>query len=264
MERHPNCSDRPRYPNGGTVASTPRYKRFMRKGPGLWFPALLVRFATPSFGRFLRNLLAVLRRFHLDEVDGHLAFGVHAVAHQNMHSYLRAVRPPGRALLDAGVGTDEPVEAPGVERLELYKVPGVGRTCPVCGDIEGLPLKQAVRMEWWEEVALCVSAGGGDVERGMRRDGDDGPLVGVAVQRAGEGLRYLVVCGDRDGCPRRGGSGSSQSHQGGQRQRPEHHLPAMQSKVHAFVLSLRLLALSLRTEHLEGRGVPKSWEQGSI
>src|SRR5215218_9727084 len=219
MERHPNCSDRPRYPNGGTVASTPRYKRFMRKGPGLWFPALLVRFATPSFGRFLRNLLAVLRRFHLDEVDGHLAFGVHAVAHQNMHSYLRAVRPPGRALLDAGVGTDEPVEAPGVERLELYKVPGVGRTCPVCGDIEGLPLKQAVRMQWWEEVALCVSAGGGDVERGMRRDGDDGPLVGVAVQRAGEGLRYLVVCGDRDGCPRRGGSGSSQSHQGGQHER---------------------------------------------
>src|SRR5215208_6319980 len=124
MERHPNCSDRPRYSNGGTVASTPRYKRFMRKGPGLWFPALLVRFATLAFVRFLRNLLAVLRRFHLDEVDGHLAFGVHAVAHQNMHSYLRAVRPPGRALLDAGVGTNELVEAPGVDRLELYKVPG--------------------------------------------------------------------------------------------------------------------------------------------
>src|SRR5215217_7044274 len=240
------------------LLGTSVYRGKKWKGRGCYVPALLVRFATPSFGRFQRNLLALLRRFHLDEVDGHLAFGVHAVAHQNMLSYLRAVRPPGRALLDAGVGTDEPVEAPGVDRLELYKVPGVGRACPVCGDIEGLPLKQAVRMEWWEEVALCVSAGGGDVERGMRRDGDDGPLVGVAVQRAGEGLRYLVVCGDRDGCPRRGGSGSSQRQSGGQRQRPEHHLPAMQSKVHAFVLSLRLLALSLRTEHLEGRGVPKS------
>src|SRR5215212_12251480 len=98
-------------------------------------------------------------------------------------------------------------------------------------------------MEWREEVALCVSAGGGDVERAMRRDGDDGPLVGVAGQRAGEGLHFLVVCGDRDGRPRRGGSGSSQRQSGGQRQRPEHHLPAVQSKVHAFVLSLRLLAL---------------------
>src|SRR5215208_8245037 len=161
MERHPNCSDRPRYPNGGKVASTPRYKRFMTKGPGLWFPALLVRFATPSFGRFLRNLLAL--PLHLDEVVGHIAFGVHAVAHQNMHSSLRAVRPPGRGLLDVGVGTNEPVEAPGVERLQLYKVPGVGRACPVCGDGEELPLKQAVRMEWREEVALGVSAGGGDV-----------------------------------------------------------------------------------------------------
>src|SRR5215218_6364230 len=132
-----------------------------KKGRGCYVPALLVRFATPSFGRFLRNLLAV--PLHLDEVDGHLAFGVHAVAHQNMHSYLRAVRPPGRALLDAGVGTNELVEAPGVDRLELYKVPGIGRACPVCGDIEGLPLKQAVRMEWREEVTLCVSAGGGDV-----------------------------------------------------------------------------------------------------
>ena len=134
------------------------------EGPGLLYaPALLVRFATPSFGRFLRNLLAVLRRFHLDEVDGHLAFGVHAVARQNMHSYLRAVRPPGRALLDVGVGTNELVEAPGVNRLHLYKVPGIGRACPVCGDIEELPLKQAVNMEWRDEVALCVSAGGGDV-----------------------------------------------------------------------------------------------------
>src|SRR5215204_5134577 len=133
----------------------------------------LVRFATPSFGRFLRNLLAL--PLHLDEVDGHLAFGVHAVAHQNMLSYLRAVRPPARALLDVGVGTNEPVEAPGVERLELYKVPGVGRACPVCGDGDELPLKQAVCMEWREVVALCVSAGGGDVERGTRRDGGDEP-----------------------------------------------------------------------------------------
>src|SRR5215212_12104951 len=162
-----------------------------------------------------------------------------------MHSYLRAVRPPGRALLDVGVGTNELVEAPGVDRLELYKVPGIGRACPVCGDIEELPLKQAVRMEWREEVALCVSAGGGDVERGIRRDGGDGPLVGVAVQRAGEGLRYLVVvCGDRDRLgPRGPGSSQSQSQSGGQRQRPEHHLLAVQSKVHAIVLSLRLLAL---------------------
>src|SRR5829696_5142028 len=135
-----------------------------------------------------------------------------------MHSYLRADRPPGRALLDVGVGTNEPVEAPGVERLELYKVPCVGRACPVCGDIEELPLKQAMRMEWRDEVALGVSAGGGDVERGTRRDGDDGPLVGVAVQRAGEGLRYLVVCGDRDRLGPRG-PGSNQSHQGGQHER---------------------------------------------
>src|SRR5215217_5592072 len=112
-----------------------------------------------------------------------------------MHSSLRAIRPPARGLLDVGVGTNEPVEAPGVERLELYKVPCVGRACPVCGDGDELPLKQAVRMEWREEVALCVSAGGGDVERGMRRDSGDGPLVGVAGQRAGEGLRNLVVCG---------------------------------------------------------------------
>src|SRR5829696_4500146 len=188
----------------------------IKRGRGCYVPALLVRFATPSFGRFLRNLLAL--PLHLDEVDGHLAFGVHAVAHQNMHSYLRAVRPPGRALLDVGVGTNELVEAPGVDRLELYKVPGVGRACPVCRDIEGLPLKQAVRMEWREEVALCVSACGGDVQRGMRRDGGDGPLVGVAGQRAGEGLRYLVVCGDRE---RLGpsGPGSSQSHQGSQHER---------------------------------------------
>src|SRR5215203_2909980 len=188
----------------------------IKRGRGCYVPALLVRFATPSFGRFLRNLLAL--SLHLDEVDGHLAFGVHAVAHQNMHSYLRAVRPPGRALLDAGVGANELVEAPGVDRLALYKVPGVGRACPVCGDIEGLPLKQAVRMEWREEVALCVSAGGGDVERGMRRDSGDGPLVGVAGQRAGEGLRNLVVCGDRDRLGPRG-LGSSQSHQGSQHER---------------------------------------------
>src|SRR5215207_9251548 len=122
---------------------TPVYRGKKWKGRGCYVPALLVRFATPSFGRFLRNLLAL--PLHLDEVDGHLAFGVHAVARQNMHSYLRAVRPSGRALLDAGVGTDELVEAPGVDRLELYKVPGVGRACPVCGDLEKLPLKQAVR-----------------------------------------------------------------------------------------------------------------------
>src|SRR5215208_4674382 len=158
----------------------------IKRGRGCYAPALLVRFATPSFGRFLRNLLAL--PLHLDEVDSHLAFGVHAVARQNMHSSLRAVRPPGRGLLDGGVGTNEPVEAPGVDRLELYKVPGVGRACPVCGDGEELPLKQAVRMEWREEFALCVSAGGGNVERGMRRDGGDGRLVGVAVQRVGEGL----------------------------------------------------------------------------
>src|SRR5215208_6134356 len=174
-----------------TVSPRTWVNKAKKKGRSAWPRPSLVRFATPSFGRFLRNLLAVLRRFHLDEVDGHLAFGVHAVARKNMHSYLRAVRPPGRALLYVGVGTNEPVEAPGVERLELYKVPGVGRACPVCGDGDELPFKQAVHMEWREEVALCVSAGGGDVERGMRREGGDEPHVGVAAQRAGEEHRVL-------------------------------------------------------------------------
>src|SRR5215203_1466009 len=179
-----------------TVSPRTWVNKGKKQGRSAWPRPSLVRFATPSFARFLRNLLAL--PLHLVEFDGHLAFGVHAVAHQNMHSSLRAVRPPARGVLDAGVGTNEPVEAPGVERLKLYKAPGVGRACPVCGDGDELPFKQAVHMEWREEVALCVSAGGGDVERGTRRDGGDGRLVGVAGQRAGEGLRFLVVCGDRD------------------------------------------------------------------
>src|SRR5215212_5229118 len=105
----------------------------------------------------------------------------------------------------------------------------------------------------------------------MRRDGGDGLLVGVTGQRAGEGLRYLVVCGDRDRLgPRGPDSSQSQSQSGGQRQRPEHHLPAVQSKVHAIVLSLRLLALFYLRRTLKGEvsqshgGVPPFWSGNCV